>query len=119
MQATINALSQSLERAEIRPSNETDHGYIEHIKCLQKGDLWIGDLGYFRIETFKEIQARNAYYLQEMLIICLDIMPAAMCMMQIHRSSWIWRKYYVKREKTQLNYQSYCRKKSFLVDALQ
>ena len=63
LQATINALSQSLERAEIRPSNETDHGYIEHIKCLQKGDLWIGDLGYFRIETFKEIQARNAYYL--------------------------------------------------------
>lgn len=63
LQATINTLSQHVERLEIRPSNETDHGYIEHLKCINPGDLWVGDLGYFRIDSFKKIEASGAFYL--------------------------------------------------------
>jgi hypothetical protein len=67
LQAVMNTVSNQLHSLEIRPSRESDQSYREYLDCIEKGDLSINDLGYFCIDSFKEIEKKEAFFLSRYL----------------------------------------------------
>lgn len=63
LQALIDVIHHQILALEVRPSKEPDQGYKHHLTYTQAGDLLIGDLGYFCIDSFKEIQTRKGFFL--------------------------------------------------------
>ena len=48
---------------EVRQSKEADQGYKEHMSYIEPCDLYIADLGYFDVETFRKIILLGAFFL--------------------------------------------------------
>jgi Transposase DDE domain len=63
IQAIMNAVNNQIKSLEIVPGTETDQGYRKHWQFIQKGTLWIGDLGYFAIDTFRHVIDQEAFFL--------------------------------------------------------
>ena len=63
IQALMSGLDEALCALEIRASKEPDQGYKNHVDYFHEGDLYLGDLGYFDVETFRKIEERKAYFL--------------------------------------------------------
>lgn len=63
LQALMDVVNHQLLSLEIRPSKEPDQGYKAHLSHVQAGELWMGDLGYFCVDSFKEIEAKGGYFL--------------------------------------------------------
>jgi hypothetical protein len=63
IQAYISLLRSQVLGLEVRPAREPDQGYAGVIDPIEAGDLWIGDLGYYCVETFCEIKERGAFFL--------------------------------------------------------
>ena len=63
LQALMNVVNNQILSLDVRPSNEPDQGYKEYLAYVEEGDLLIGDLGYFSIDSFSEIQRKEGYFL--------------------------------------------------------
>lgn len=63
LQATMEVLSNQIRSLEVCPSKEPDQGYKDHLVYVQAGDLLIGDLGYFCVDSFRDIQAKEGFFL--------------------------------------------------------
>jgi len=63
LQSMMDVLSNQLWLLDVCASNEPDQGYKKHIASTQVGDLLIGDLGYFCVDSFKETQAKGGFFL--------------------------------------------------------
>lgn len=63
LQSLVEVVKNQVLALEIRPSKEPDQGYKDHLAYLQAADLLIGDLGYFCVNTFKQLVEKNAFFL--------------------------------------------------------
>ncbi len=63
IQAIMSAMNNQIKSLEIVPGTETDQGYRKHWQYIQKNHLWIGDLGYFALDTFRHVIAQEAFFL--------------------------------------------------------
>ena len=63
IQALMSELNEAIYSLELRPSKEPDQSYKSASDKLQAGDLYLSDLGYFQIETFKKIADNQSYFL--------------------------------------------------------
>jgi hypothetical protein len=63
LQSLIGAVNHHIVSLEICPSKEPDQGYKKHIGHIQADDLLIGDLGYFCVDTFREVESQGGFFL--------------------------------------------------------
>ena len=63
IQSIMSLLDNQIKSLEITPATEPDQSYRKHWRFIQENDLWIGDLGYFALETFQHIIEKKAYFL--------------------------------------------------------
>lgn len=63
LQSLVNVANNAILSLEIRPSKEPDQSYKNHLAYLQPGDLLIADLGYFCVDTFREVEEKRGYFL--------------------------------------------------------
>lgn len=70
LQALMEVVNNQLLLLGVRQSNEVDQGYKEHIACIESGDLYIADLGYFDVGTFRKIMSLEAFYLSRYFKSC-------------------------------------------------
>jgi hypothetical protein len=63
LQAMMDAVNNQVLSLDIRPSKEPDQSYKEHIDFVREGDLLIGDLGYFSVDSFNIMQDNEGYFL--------------------------------------------------------
>lgn len=68
LQVILNVLQKRFQRIELWPSRGNDLSYNSTIVSnLREGDLVINDLGYFSIETFKEIVNKGAHFVSRLM----------------------------------------------------
>lgn len=67
LQAMMNTVTHQVNLLEIRPARESDQSYRVYLNHIEKGELSINDLGYFCIDSFKEIEKKEAFYLSRYL----------------------------------------------------
>lgn len=63
LQSLVDVVSNQILSLEVCPSKEPDQGYKKHIAHVQADDLLIGDLGYFCVDTFSEVEAKKGFFL--------------------------------------------------------
>jgi hypothetical protein len=63
VQACIEIMSNQVKSLEVRPAREPDQGYEGALDQIEAGTLQIGDLGYFSINRFKNIEEEGAFFL--------------------------------------------------------
>ena len=63
LQTLMDVVSHQVLSLETRPSQEPDQGYKAYLHHVQAGDLFITDLGYFCIDSFKEIHRKKGFFL--------------------------------------------------------
>lgn len=63
LQTLMDVVSNQILSLDVRPSKEPDQGYKEHIAHVQAGDLLMGDLGYFCVDSFKEVHMKKGFFL--------------------------------------------------------
>jgi hypothetical protein len=63
LQALMDVIGNQIVSLAIRPSKEPDQAYRAYLEHVQAGDLFIGDLGYFCVDSFKQIQAKEGFFL--------------------------------------------------------
>jgi len=63
LQALMDVISNQIVSLAIRPSKEPDQAYKAYLEHVQAGDLFIGDLGYFCVDSFKKIQTKEGFFL--------------------------------------------------------
>lgn len=63
LQTQIDALSGVVKDFEICRANETDQSYRGHLPQTNSPSLFIGDLGYFRVDSFTTIIEHGGYFL--------------------------------------------------------
>lgn len=63
IQAVMNVLDNQIKSLEITSAREPDQGYKKYLDYVQGNDLWIGDLGYFALASFKTICEKGAFFL--------------------------------------------------------
>lgn len=51
----------------ITEATKNDQGFQEHLSSIKKGCLYLQDLGYFVLESFKKIQLEEAYFISRFL----------------------------------------------------
>jgi len=67
LQAVMNTVTHQMSSLEIRPARESDQSYRAYLNHIEKGELSINDLGYFCIDSFKEIEKKEALFLSRYL----------------------------------------------------
>jgi Transposase DDE domain len=69
VQLNFEFLSGNLERLVLRPGNEPDQAFAEHLEWVQPGSLNLRDLGYFSLDSLQTIaETKQAYYLSRFLV---------------------------------------------------
>ena len=63
IQLVFDYLCGHLEQVELKNGCEPDQGYRGHWGIIHKGALLIMDLGYFALDTFKQISDQQGYFL--------------------------------------------------------
>lgn len=63
LQSLIEVVHNQILSLEVCPSKAPDQGYKKHIAYVQADDLLIGDLAYFCVDTFSEIEAKKGFFL--------------------------------------------------------
>jgi len=63
LQSLIDVMNNQLLLLEMQDSNIPDQSYRSHLNHVQENDLLIGDLGYFCVESFHQIQSKNGFFL--------------------------------------------------------
>lgn len=63
LQALMDVIQESLLSLEVCDSKTSDQSYKDHKAYIQSGDLLIADLGYFCVDTFQEVAAKNGFFL--------------------------------------------------------
>jgi hypothetical protein len=69
VQLNFEFLYGNLEQIVLRPGNEPDQAFDDHLDWVQPGSLNLRDLGYFSLDNLQTIAAtRQAYYLSRFLV---------------------------------------------------
>ncbi len=63
LQALMDVVSHQMQLLEVRPMKEPDQAYKKPLCFVQQNDLWIADLGYFSVDTFRTVVSKDAFYL--------------------------------------------------------
>ncbi|MEI2555513.1 transposase, partial [Pseudomonas aeruginosa] len=67
IQLEYDLLSGKFSDVEIEPGKRSDQAYsATRTGMAQKNELYIRDLGYFRLQDFKSIQDKQGYYLSRL-----------------------------------------------------
>ena len=66
LQSLLDVMNNQLLLLEMQESNKPDQSYRSHLNHVQENDLLIGDLGYFCVESFRQIAAKNAFFLSRL-----------------------------------------------------
>lgn len=48
-------------------ATKNDQGFLEHLSSIKKGGLYLQDLGYFVLDSFKKIQSEGGYFISRFL----------------------------------------------------
>jgi hypothetical protein len=48
-------------------ATKNDQGFRDHLSCIKQGGLYLQDLGYFVLDSFKKIQSEGGYFLSRFL----------------------------------------------------
>jgi hypothetical protein len=51
----------------ITEATKNDQGFRDHLSFIKKGGLYLQDLGYFVLDSFKKIQSEEAYFISRFL----------------------------------------------------
>jgi Transposase DDE domain len=67
IQVMFDYVNGQVESATITKARQNDQSFTEHLSHLQKGGLYLQDLGYFSIDSFHAIEAAEAYFISRYL----------------------------------------------------
>ena len=67
IQLMIDYINNHVESLDITSGKENDQGYKKHLASIKEGCLYLQDLGYFSIETFKLMSSYGAYFISRYL----------------------------------------------------
>jgi hypothetical protein len=51
----------------VTEATKNDQGFHNHLSCIKKGGLYLQDLGYFVLDSFKKIQSEGSYFISRFL----------------------------------------------------
>jgi hypothetical protein len=67
IQLVFEFLRGNLEQVVLQAGRAADQGFRDYLRLVTAGSLTIADLGYFSLDAFKAILAKNAYFLTRYL----------------------------------------------------
>ena len=67
IQTLFNIAKNNIDNVEITPATKNDQSYRSHLNLVKENELYIQDLGYFCIESFKKISDKKAYFISRYL----------------------------------------------------
>lgn len=67
LQAIMNVVTNKLYALDVCGARENDQSYTQYIEHMKPLDLSINDLAYFRVDSFREIQKKGAFFLSRFL----------------------------------------------------
>jgi Transposase DDE domain len=62
LQVLFDYLKGEVNDITITPASQNDQGFEKHLEKIQEGALFLQDLGYFKLQSFKRIAEKNAYF---------------------------------------------------------
>lgn len=65
LQVIMDYLS-GINKLWITGATKNDQGF-DHFSCIKPGGLYLQDLGYFALESFKKIQSEGGYFISRFL----------------------------------------------------
>jgi hypothetical protein len=63
LQVVFDFLYNNLRQFILAPGRQADKGFSDYLAVVQPGSLNIGDLGYFNLDNFRQIDQLSAYFL--------------------------------------------------------
>jgi hypothetical protein len=63
IQVLFDYVQGQIDTVAITNSRKNDQTYIDHLNNIEKGSLYLQDLGYFKLQSFATIQAKEAYFI--------------------------------------------------------
>ena len=67
LQVLFNYMQGEVKSLTFTDGRASDQGFREHLNTIEKGALYLQDLGYFRVDSFKKIANEGAYFLSRYL----------------------------------------------------
>lgn len=67
LQVLLNYVDSQIEALTVTAGRKNDQGYRDHLANLQAGALYLQDLGYFSLASFKCMQESGAYFISRYL----------------------------------------------------
>jgi len=67
LQILYDDMSSSIDKLFVTDGTRNDQGFTHHLDSIQSGALYLQDLGYFCVRSFKRIAEGNAYFLSRYL----------------------------------------------------
>ena len=67
LQILLDYVKAQVERVDITAARKNDQSYQGHLCSIQKGALYLQDLGYFSIASFKKLDDKEAYFISRYL----------------------------------------------------
>lgn len=67
LQILYDDMSSSIDKLFVTDGTRNDQGFTHHLDSIQAGALYLQDLGYFCIQSFKKIMEGNAFFLSRYL----------------------------------------------------
>lgn len=56
-----------IDKLWVTAATKNDQGFQAHLSCIKKGSLYLQDLGYFVLDSFKKIQSEGGYFISRFL----------------------------------------------------
>lgn len=75
IQVVYDYLKSQLTFFDITPARENDQGYRKHLQTIKPGALYLQDLGYFCLASFKEFFCKKAFIISRLLCIATVYEP--------------------------------------------
>jgi hypothetical protein len=67
IQLLLDLMNHQILEVEVTPGNESDQGFHAHLDEIKEGELYLQDLGYFKLNNFEKINRRGAYFISRYL----------------------------------------------------
>ena len=103
LQVLYDELNSSIDRLSITDGKRNDQSFTEHLSTIQPKALYLQDLGYFKVASFKKIHDEKAYFLSRYLpqTLLFDEKKEPFDLLNTLRNTgeWFEKKLYLGKEK--------------------
>jgi hypothetical protein len=103
LQVLYDELNSSIDKLSITDGRRNDQSFTEHLTMIQPKALYLKDLGYFKIASFKKIHEGKAYFLSRYLpqTLLFDENKEPFDLLKALRDTQVWfeKKVYLGKEK--------------------